>query len=55
MRNYTLQDLSMAGVCWELSESPVRHDTKKPLYSRHIILLKEPKKYQNELEKIANL
>ena len=29
MRNYTLQDLSMAGVCWELSESPVRHDTKK--------------------------
>jgi len=29
MRNYALQDLSMAGVCWELSETPVQQDIKK--------------------------
>ena len=29
MRNYALQDLSMAGVYWELSEAPMQQDIRK--------------------------
>lgn len=29
MKNYTLQDLNLAGVCWELAETPVKNTAKK--------------------------
>jgi len=41
MRNYALQDLSMAGVCWELSEHPVKQDIKKVAVQQTLLDNKE--------------
>jgi len=41
MRNYALQDLSMAGVCWELTESPVKQDIKRQPVQQTLLNNKE--------------
>ena len=41
MGNYALQDLNMAGVCWELSESPTKQDAKKAPTQQTLISNKE--------------
>lgn len=44
MRNYALQDLSMAGVCWELSEEPNKQETKKTPVQQTLLNSKESTK-----------
>ena len=41
MRNYALQDLSMAGVYWELTESPVKPDIKRSPVQQTLLNNKE--------------
>jgi len=41
MGNYALQDLNMAGVRWELSESPTKQDIKKAPTQQNLISNKE--------------
>lgn len=41
MGNYALQDLNMAGVCWELSENPTKQDVKKTPTQQTLISNKE--------------
>ncbi len=44
MGNYTLQDLSLAGVRWELSETPSKGDVKKAPVQQNLISNKESAK-----------
>jgi len=44
MQNYTLQDLVMAGVQWELSENTLKPETKKTLVQQNLLAAKAESK-----------